>query len=122
MLRFVAILFGIGFIFAGVVGFLPSFTPNNLLFGYFEVNAMHNIVHLASGVIAIMAATNLIYTIWYFRIFGLIYLLVSLLGFILHGDLSIVMTHFNLADNFLHLAIAVVALYFGFFAHKNKMR
>lgn len=110
-LRLIAVLFGIAFIFGGVAGFLPAFTTDGLLFGWFLVDPVHNVVHIVSGVFAIMAATKLNYTIWYFRIFGFIYLLVTILGFSRNGDLW--MMHVNMADNILHLCIALLALFFG---------
>lgn len=117
MIRFIAVLFGIGFIFAGVAGFLPSFTPNGLLFGIFEVNSMHNIVHLVSGVIAIMAATSHYFSRLFFQVFGVIYSIVAILGFARGGDLFIM--HANMADNFLHLGIGVIALLLGFALAKH---
>lgn len=117
MLRMIAILFGIGFIFAGVAGFLPNFTPNGFLFGVFAIGLMHNIVYLVSGVIAIMAATSYKYAKLYFRVFGIIYAIVAILGFIRGGDLYIM--QMNMADNFLHLIISIIALYLGFFMKKK---
>lgn len=117
MLRMIAILFGIAFIFAGIAGFMPSFTPNDLLFGYFMVNTMHNVIHLVSGVIAIMAATSVYYTRLFFKVFGIVYGLVAIVGFI-RSDLFIM--HVNTADNFLHLGIAIVALYLGFVASFSR--
>lgn len=111
MLKFLAILFGIAFIFAGVAGFLPSFTTDGLLFGYFAVDSMHNIVHVVSGVLAIMSATSAKYTRLYFQIFGVVYTIVAVLGF-WRGEL--LMMQMNMADNFLHLGIGVVALFLGF--------
>ena|SRR3990167_10032712 len=122
MLRIMAVIFGIGFIFAGVAGFLPTFMPNGLLLGWFEVDSMHNLVHLVSGVIAIMAATDYVYAKWYFRIFGIIYAMVTIVGFALHGDLSFMMMHMNQADNVLHLVIAIIALYLGFFIGRRPIR
>lgn len=120
MIRIIAVLFGIGFIFAGVAGFFPSFMPNGLLFGLFEVDLMHNIVHIVSGVIAIMAATSHRYSRLYFQVFGIIYAIVAILGFFLKGDLSFMMMHVNMADNFLHVGIAIVALYIGFFFRRSE--
>lgn len=114
LLRLCAILFGIGFIFIGVAGFLPRFMTNGLLLGFFEVGFVHNLVHIVSGVIAIMAATGYKYARLYFQIFGVLYGIITIAGFVTNGDLYLVKMHFNLADNILHLAIAVVALYFGF--------
>lgn len=114
MLRIMAVLFGIGFIFVGVAGFLPVFFYNNLLFGIFEVDTMHNFFHIVSGVIAIMCATDYRSTVWFFRLFGILYGLIAIAGFVLHGDFGFLMMHMNLGDNLLHTAIAIAALYLGF--------
>lgn len=111
-------LFGIGFIFAGVAGFIPAASPDGYLFGIFEVNTMHNIVHLVSGVLAIMAATSLKWTKLYFLIFGVVYTLVAILGFARNGDLF--MMHVNMADNFLHLGIGIVSIYLAYYANKHR--
>jgi hypothetical protein len=116
MLRIIAVLFGIGFIFAGVAGFLPSFMPNGLLLGLFEIDMMHNIVHIVSGVVAIMAATSYHYSRLYFRVFGVLYAIVTVAGF-WKGQVYIM--HMNMADNFLHLVITLIALYLGFFFKKR---
>ncbi|SRR5579883_2493052 len=113
-IRIIAVLFGIAFIGAGIAGFLPQFTVDGLLLNIFEVDSMHNIVHIVSGVIAIMAATSFKYAKLYFEIFGIIYLFVALLGFWRNGDLF--MMHMNLADNILHVVIGVIAVYLGFSA------
>ena len=116
VIRLIAILFGIGFIFAGVAGFLPIFTKEGLLFGIFEVDSMHNMVHLISGVIAIMAATSYRITKIYFTVFGVIYTLAALIGFWRNGDLFVM--HVNTADNILHLVIGVISLYLGLYKRK----
>ena len=79
MIRFIAVLFGIAFIFGGVAGYMPAFTINGALLGIFEVNNVHNIVHIVSGVLAIMAATSFKYTKLYFLIFGIVYTAVATL-------------------------------------------
>jgi hypothetical protein len=108
MFKLLAILFGIGFIFAGVAGFVPALTPDGALLGIFQVDTMHNIVHIASGVLAIMASTSMKWTKLYFLIFGLAYLLVGIIGFARGGDLF--MMHVNFADNVLHVGIGVLSL------------
>lgn len=119
MLRFAAVIFGIGFIFIGVAGFMPSFMKNGLLLGYFTIDSIHNIVHIVSGVIAIMAATNFRYAKLYFKLFGILYGLVAIVGFVREGDLSFMMMYTNTADNILHAVIAVVAIFLGFFVAKR---
>jgi hypothetical protein len=85
------------------------------LLGLFDVNPAHNFVHLATGIVAIIAgvsgekASRI-----FFQIFGVIYGLVAVLGFY-YGDqplLGIVAN--NSADSVLHVVIAIVALYLGF--------
>lgn len=119
MVRVFAILFGIALIFAGVAGYLPNFMTDGLLFGYFEVDSTHNIVHLATGVIAIMAATNVKYAKLFFKVFGLVYLVIAALGYWRDGDLF--MMHVNMADNILHLVIGIVACYLGFFVKSDAV-
>lgn len=113
-LRFLAVIFGICFIFAGVSGFFSVFMPNGLLLGLFAVNMLQNILHIVSGVIAIMAATSYKYARLYFQIFGILYGLLTITGFVMNGDVYFLMMHFNFADNILHLVITIAAVYLGF--------
>ncbi|HSH39165.1 MAG TPA: DUF4383 domain-containing protein [Chthoniobacterales bacterium] len=119
MLKTAATIFGIFFIIAGIGGFVPALAPShgdgNMLFGIFMVGPVHNIVHLASGAAALFCAfSGAGAARKYFQIFGSVYLLVALIGFI-YGNSPImgVMEH-NTADIGLHILIAAVALYFGF--------
>ena len=118
MTRILAILFGIAFIFIGVAGFVPDFTPDGLLFGYFTPHPMHNIVHIVTGVIAIMCATSYNLARLYFQIFGVIYMALAVWGFWSNGDLY--MMRVTLEDNILHVVIGLVALLIGFGFGKCK--
>jgi hypothetical protein len=116
--RIVALLFGVIFILVGIAGFIPALVVNgNLLLGIFEVNAHHNAVHLVSGVIALLAAAQTTYSKLYFQIFGIVYAIVAILGFVMNGNL--ILMHVNMADNILHIAIAIVALWIGFLFHRT---
>lgn len=109
-----AMVFGVVFVIVGILGFVPAFTPNGYLLGIFEVNGLHNMVHLLSGIAALVASKSYKYSRLYFQVFGIVYGLVALLG-IFHGDNDIfgVLAH-NVADIFLHVIITAAALYFGF--------
>ena len=53
-----------------------------MLLGIFHVNLAHNVVHLLSGAAALfagLAGGNA--PLWFFRVFGIIYGLVAVLGF-----------------------------------------
>ena len=114
-LKKIAVVFGVIFVAIGVLGWIPAVTPGGKLLGVFDVNTAHNLVHLVTGIVAIivgMSSDQVSKT--FFQVFGVIYALVAVLGFY-SGDqplLGIVAN--NAADSVLHVVIAVVALYLGF--------
>lgn len=123
MLQKASMAFGIVFVAIGVLGFVPALTPNGHLLGIFHVDAVHNIIHLASGAAALLAASSAAYSRLYFQIFGVVYAIVAVGGFLPplqfgEEEKLLGLTHMNMADNFLHIAIAASALYFGF-VHKE---
>lgn len=102
-------ILGLVLVLIGLAGF---FVDGMLL--VFEVNNVHNIVHLLSGVVAIAAASSGdSYSRMYLIVFGLVYGLVTVIGFVNGGDI-LGLFHANDADNYLHAAIAVVCLGVGF--------
>ena len=126
MVKTAAILFGIVFLAIGILGFVPSVTTTDasgmpMLLGIFHVNTLHNVVHLASGVVALlcgMSGAGASRT--YFRIFGIIYLLVAILGFYPDGTMILGMLSNNPADTWLHVVLAVMMLFLGFSASGSK--
>jgi hypothetical protein len=116
MLQTAAILFGIVFLLVGVLGFVPGITTTGqMLLGIFYVNAEHNIVHLLSGAVALITGlTSTAAARMYFRVFGIVYALVAILGFFTGYGLLLGLISNNLADTWLHVLIAFVALVLGF--------
>ncbi|HEV2613465.1 MAG TPA: DUF4383 domain-containing protein [Gammaproteobacteria bacterium] len=112
-IRIMAVLFGLAFLAAGIAGFMPMFVTDGNLLGLFEVNTMHNSVHLASGAVALLCSFHAKAAKAYFIIFGLVYGVVAVLGYVNAGNLMVM--HMNMADNMLHAGIAVVSLLLGFF-------
>ena len=105
------LLLGGVLVLVGILGFVM---PSPLL-GLFEVNTIHNIVHLASGALTILAATQGIgaMRLWG-KLFGFVYLAVAIAGFVtpnLYG-----LMHVNTPDNVLHLGLAALFLYVGLVA------
>src|SRR6476620_1201530 len=121
MVKTAAILFGIVFLAVGILGFVGAATPpmadgnGGMLLGIFHVNPAHNFVHIASGVVFLlcgMAGAGPSRT--FFKIFGLVYALVAILGFV-QGDTNLLgMIANNRAYVWLHVGLAVVMLYLGF--------
>lgn len=106
--RTIALLFGYVFLAVGVLGFVMN--PTLILFG---VNAMHNVVHLASGAVLLTGAymaggknarvVNMT--------FGAVYLLVAVLGFVAPGLTAALLASdadaFPYADAILHTILGV---------------
>lgn len=110
----IAKVFGAVFVLIGVLGYVPGITSNGMLLGIFEVDMVHNIIHILTGLLALAAAfSSEKYAKLFFQVFGVVYALVAVLGFI-QGDMVLGLFHVNAADNYLHVVVAVVALYAGF--------
>ncbi len=117
MLKTAATIFGIFFLIAGLAGFMSSLAPNGMLFGLFMVGTVHNVIHIGSGVVALMCAfAGAGAARKYFQIFGIVYALVAVLGFFSPNKPLLGMVEHNVHDIWLHLLIAAVALYLGFAA------
>jgi uncharacterized membrane protein len=102
---------------AGVLGFVPAITTNEMMLGIFHVNTAHNVVHLLSGAVALYTGlTSTAYSRLYFRVFGVVYALVTVLGFYVGNGMLLGLISNNMADVWLHAAIAAVALWLGFMA------
>ena len=110
-----AVGFAIFLIIAGLAGFVPAFTPHGLLFGIFRVGRVHSIIHLVAGMVALLCAfVGVDASRKYFQIFGLAFTLVGLMGFFYGNHPLLGMVQHNRADIGLEVAIAAVALFFGF--------
>jgi hypothetical protein len=116
MAKTMAVLFGVVFLVVGILGFVPGVTKDQMLLGIFHVNTAHNAVHLLSGVIALFCGmSSLGASRMYFRIFGLVYGLVAVLGFLNPGDTMLLgLISNNTATTWLHVVIAAISLLIGF--------
>ncbi|MGI9027400.1 MAG: DUF4383 domain-containing protein [Candidatus Saccharimonadales bacterium] len=117
MLKKAALALGAFFVIAGVGGFIPALSPESngvpLLFGIFAVGVLQNIIHLASGAAALIASKTDEWSRLYFQVFGVVYAIVTVVGFV-QGDTVLGLFTVNLAENLLHLLITAGALTLGF--------
>ncbi|MEA2451768.1 MAG: hypothetical protein QOG04_478 [Actinomycetota bacterium] len=106
-----ALAFGVVFLLVGILGFILAPDEGDKLFGVFQVNLLHNIIHLAVGALFLVGSGTHVRAKQVNLLVGIVYGLVAILGFanIVVQDLL----DANAADDFLHLATAVLALYFG---------
>ena len=113
-----ALLFGAVLLLVGIVGF---FVNSSFEFGsdvegdnliLFEVNGLHNIIHIASGALGLALAKTASGARAYALGFGAVYLLVTLIGFA-DGETILGLFPINGADNVLHLLIAGLGIAAG---------
>lgn len=115
MAKLVVSVLGAVFVLIGILGFIEPLTPDDKVLGLFAVNGLHNVIHLLSGVVALIAASSEATARLYGKVFGVVYALVTVLGFLMVGDGSILgLIPINQADNVLHIFLTVVLLYVGF--------
>lgn len=109
-----------GFAVTGGVGFAE--TDGSLLLGLFEVNPLHNIVHLAIGAAFLigasaghMAARSVNFAV------GAVYLLVGLAGFMIDRGGEANILALNVADNWLHIISGAAALGVAMYGARETM-
>ena len=115
------IFFGIVFLLIGILGFVPGVAPDEMLFKIFHVNAAHNVVHIVSGIIFLLAAAaGAGAARTWFQIFGISYAIVVIWGFAVGTGNTLWVVSNNPADTWLHLVLAVMMLFLGFSASGSK--
>ena len=113
-----ALVFGATLLIAGIAGFFvdSNFDLGNGINGddlvAFEVNGVHNLVHIASGLLGLAVMGSAANSRAYALGFGTVYLLVTIVGFI-DGHDVLGLIPVNDADNFLHLAISLTGIAAG---------
>ncbi|MBG6215401.1 preprotein translocase subunit Sss1 [Cryobacterium sp. CAN_C3] len=123
--RLVATIFGAVYLLVGLLGFVVTAgvgfiaTEGGYLLGIFEVNPLHNIVHLLigaalliGGLSSVSGAKAVNSTV------GTAYLLLGIVGFFI-ADSSLNILALNTGDHFLHLASAVLLLGVGLAADRS---
>jgi hypothetical protein len=107
-----AMVLGIVFLIVGALGFVPNpiVSPD----GIFVVNAMHNWIHIGSGIVLLLGAYSPLGAAMALRVVGIIYAIVAVLGFVMPGDMLLGMIAMNMADHWLHVVLAIVILFAGF--------
>jgi hypothetical protein len=115
--RTAAFVLGIVFLIVGVVGYIPNPLVGHMADGspaLFAANNMHNLVHIISGIVLLIGVYTALTPSLALKIVGVVYALVAVLGFIMPGGMMLGMIEMNMADTWLHVALAIVILYAGF--------
>ncbi|MCV7023134.1 DUF4383 domain-containing protein [Mycolicibacterium novocastrense] len=120
-----AVAVGAVFLLVGVLGFIPGVTTNYdaltfaghhsgaQLLGVFNVSVLHNIVHLAFGVLGIALSGTFTAARGYLIGGGLVYAALGLYGLVIDHDSPANFMPVNTADNWLHLGLAAAMFALG---------
>ncbi len=123
----VALAFGAIYVLVGIIGLFvaKSFAGNGQqegdILGIFQVNHVHNIVHLLIGAALIVAAKRHDTARTANLAIGAVYLLLAVLGPVIQGK-AIDIVALNGADNVLHALSGLVLLGTALAADKNRAR
>ena len=114
-----AYLVGAVLVLVGLIGFAvdSTFDTGSGIDGdkliLFEVNGIHNLVHIASGLLLLAVAPKRATARWGVIAFGVVYAIVTLIGLI-DGETVLGLLPVNPADNVLHIVLTLAALLAGF--------
>jgi Domain of unknown function (DUF4383) len=110
-------LIGATLLVAGIIGFFYSSafgSPGEVdaVFGILDVNGWHNLVHIASGVLGLLAfASGPAASRTYALAFGAVYIVVAIWGFIIgSGEAILGIIPINTEDNILHVILGVLGI------------
>jgi hypothetical protein len=126
-------LIGATFILVGILGFVPGVTSH--LYGgldfaghnsqakllhIFQVSWLHNIVHIAFGLVGLAFARTAVTARVYLIGGGVVYLVLWFYGLLIdqHGGANFV--PFNTADNWLHFVLGVAMIGLGFAVTRRR--
>ncbi|HEY0391505.1 MAG TPA: DUF4383 domain-containing protein [Solirubrobacterales bacterium] len=120
-------LIGAVLLIAGIIGFFYSSSfgsPGEVdaVIGVLDVNAWHNIVHILSGLLGVLAfRAGAQASRTYALVFGLVYVVVAIWGLILGNHESILgFLPVNTEDNILHVILGVLGV--GAYAASDPRR
>jgi hypothetical protein len=133
-LQIAALLVGAVFVIVGIAGFIPGITthvgdmkfaghesPSELL-GLFQVSILHNIVHLAIGIIGLVAAATWEGARLYLVGGGAIYLALAIYGWVVERTSDANFVPMNNADNVLHVLLGAGMILLGVVLGRGYVR
>ncbi|MFI9812969.1 DUF4383 domain-containing protein [Saccharothrix variisporea] len=121
-----ALAVSIVFALVGIAGFIPGLTTDYdtmqfaghesqaQLLGVFNVSILHNLVHLAFGVVGFLMARTAAGATTYLVGGGVVYLVLWLYGLLIDHDSGANFVPVNTADNWLHLGLGLGMVALGF--------
>jgi hypothetical protein len=133
-IQIAALLVGAVFLIVGIAGFIPGITTNvgdmkfaghespSELLGLFQVSILHNVVHLAIGIIGLVAAATWEGARLYLVGGGAIYLALAIYGWIVDRTSDANFVPMNSADNVLHVVLGAGMILLGIVLGRGYVR
>ena len=125
--QLLTLLIGAAFILVGILGFVPGITSHLYggldfaghnsraeLFHVFQVSWLHNIVHIAFGLVGLAFARTPATARLYLIGGGVVYLLLWFYGLLIDQAGGANFVPFNTADNWLHFVLGAGMIVLGF--------
>ena len=126
LLKLAATVVAATFVLVGIAGFIPGLTTNYdtlmfaghesraMLLGIFMVSILHNLVHLAFGLVGLALARSVRGASGFLIGGAIVYGAVFVYGLVIDHDSDANFVPLNTADNWLHLLLAVGMAGLGF--------
>ena len=113
-----SVIIGIIFIAVGLLGFIANPIVGESHDAIFHADSVHNMVHIISGILfLVFAFAAPAHAGLFLKVFGLIYLVLGILGLATIGDSGMIkllgFLPVNGADNYLHIGLGLVILLAG---------
>ena len=131
-LRYFSLVAGVLFLLLGILGFIPGLTSSlasapmlkvsagyGYLFGLFPVNLVHNLIHLAIGIVGIVAYGKKSNAQLYARTVAVFFGLIAVLGLIPATNMLFGLVPLFGHNIWLHALAAAIAVYFGWFGKRK---
>ncbi|MBE1514426.1 DUF4383 domain-containing protein [Nesterenkonia halotolerans] len=130
--QWVTLSYAAVFLLVGAAGFIPGITTGYdtlqfaghhseaMLFGIFQVSALHNIVHVLYGLVGVALARSATSARHFLLWGGVVYLGLWLYGLIIDTDSVANFVPLNTADDWLHLGLGVTMIALSFLRRESR--
>ena len=113
-----SLIFAIAFLLVGILGYFENPLISSIGNPIFHTDSLHNAIHIVSSILFFLFALALPRTGTFLKVFGVVYLLLGILGLATIGDnehirlLGFLLV--NKADNYLHIGLGAAIFLAGF--------
>lgn len=118
-----ALIWGLFFLLLGLLGMMPAFAADGMIFGFLAANPLYSALYWITGVIGVIVglATRQASRI-YFEVAGVVFALVAILGFFQGMRQLSESMAFNSASAWFHAIAALVALFLGYLWKREDLQ